>query len=148
MVGRLWMNAAGKSLLHAPQSGRDVSTLEQSFGLTLPQLVAAARANSLLRHRLPNGLQLCLQAQTEQRSAHPALSLPTPLAVPAAAAAQAPAAARPDEGAKLREANLHLIETTLAAGGGNMSRAARIGRVARPDLPPAEAGQEGTLTVP
>ena len=125
-TGRLlWMNAAGRSLLHAPQSGRDVSTLEQSFGLTLPQLVAAARANSLLRHRLPNGLQLCLQAQTEQRPVHPALSLPTPLAEPAEAVAQAPAAARPDDGAKLREANLHLIETTLAACGGNVSRAAR-----------------------
>jgi transcriptional regulator of acetoin/glycerol metabolism len=36
-----------------------------------------------------------------------------------------PAAARRDDGAKLREANLHLIATTLAACGGNVSRAAR-----------------------
>ena len=85
----------------------------------------AIRANSLLRHRLPNGLQLCLPAQTEQRPVHPALSLPTPLAVPAETVAQAPAASRTDDGAKLREANLHLIETTLAACGGNVSRAAR-----------------------
>lgn len=125
-AGRLmWMNAAGRSLLQAPQSSRDIGTLEQSFGLTLPQLMASARAGTLLRHRLPNGLQLCLQAQTGQRPMFAALSLPTPPTAPTEEVAQAPAAARPDDGAKLRQANLQLIESTLAACGGNVSRAAR-----------------------
>lgn len=124
----LWMNAAGRSLLQAPQSGRGGTTVEQSFGLTLAQLVAAARADTLLTHRLPNGLLLCLQAQTEQRRTHAALSLPTPAALPAKTAQDPtplPDAARPDDRAKLREASLQLIEKTLAACGGNVSRAAR-----------------------
>lgn len=118
----LWLNAAGRSLLQAPRSGRDSSTVEQSFGLKLAQLVAAARADQLLMHRLPNGLQLCLQAQTEQRRMHAALSLPTPQPIEAAAPAAAP---RLDDGAKLREASQQLIERTLADCGGNVSRAAR-----------------------
>jgi transcriptional regulator of acetoin/glycerol metabolism len=113
----LWMNAAGRSLLQAPQAGHAHTTVEQSFGLKLAQLVAAARADTLLRHRLPNGLQLCLQAQTEQPRTHAALSLPTP--------APLPAATRADDAAKLREASQQLIEKTLAACGGNVSRAAR-----------------------
>jgi transcriptional regulator of acetoin/glycerol metabolism len=113
----LWMNAAGRSLLQAPQAGHAHTTVEQSFGLKLAQLVAAARADTLLRHRLPNGLQLCLQAQTEQPRTHAALSLPTP--------APLPAAPRADDAAKLREASQQLIEKTLAACGGNVSRAAR-----------------------
>lgn len=128
-AGRLlWLNAAGRSLLQAPRSGSDATTLEQSFGLKLTQLVAAARADTLLSHRLPNGLRLCVQAQTEQRQLHAALSLPTPGALSTEAALPEPplpAAARPDDGAKLREANLQLIEKTLAACGGNVSRAAR-----------------------
>jgi len=127
----MWINAAGRSLLRAPQSGNDRTHLEQSFGLTLPRLMAAARANTLLQHRLPNGLQLYVQAQTNLRQAHAAWPLSKPRAVlaePAPVAAKPgplPAAARRDDGAKLREANLHLIATTLAACGGNVSRAAR-----------------------
>jgi transcriptional regulator of acetoin/glycerol metabolism len=124
----LWMNAAARSLLQAPQSDRDLSTVEQAFGLKMPQLAAAARSNTLLSQRLPNGLQLCLQVQTEQRQLHALPSPPPPLAVPAEAGAPktSPAvAAHPDEGAKLRVANLQLIERTLGACGGNVSRAAR-----------------------
>jgi transcriptional regulator of acetoin/glycerol metabolism len=121
----LWMNAAGRSLLQAPQSGRDHSSVEQAFGLTLAQLVAAGRADTLLTHRLPNGLQLCLQAQTDPRRTHAALSLPTPVAATRAESPSVPAAARPDDGARLREASQHLIEKTLAACDGNVSRAAR-----------------------
>ena len=125
----LWMNAAGRSLLQAPKSAPENAALEQSFGLTLPQLVAAARADSLLMHRLPNGLQLCLRAQTEERRTYAAPALPTLQAAPAAMAVQdpapAPVAAAHDDSAKLRDASLHLIEKTLAACRGNVSRAAR-----------------------
>lgn len=113
----LWMNAAGRSLLQAPQSGRDGGTVEESFGLTSDRLMAAARADTLLLHRLPNGLQLCVQAQTEQRRVHALPSLPIP--------APAPAAPRADDGARLRDASQQLIEKTLAACDGNVSRAAR-----------------------
>lgn len=124
----LWMNAAGRSLLQAPQAVPESTAVEQSFGLTLPQLVAAARADSLLMHRLPNGLQLCLHVQTEERRTYLALALPTLQTAPAATNVQDPApvpvAAAPDS-ASLRNASLHLIEKTLAACGGNVSRAAR-----------------------
>jgi len=113
----LWMNAAGRSLLQAPQASREDSSVEQSFGLKLAQLAAAAHTGTLLMHRLPNGLQLCVQAQTEQPRIHALPSLPTP--------APLPAAPRPDDGAKLREASQQLIEKTLAACDGNVSRAAR-----------------------
>ena len=113
----LWMNAAGRSLLQAPQAGRENISVEQSFGLKLAQLAAAARTDTLLMHRLPNGLQLCVQAQTEQPRMHTLPSLPTP--------APLPTEPRPDDGARLRDASQQLIEKTLAACGGNVSRAAR-----------------------
>ncbi len=122
----LWVNAAGRSLLQAPLSGRDDTTVDESFGLTLTQLVAAARADRLLVHRLPNGLQLCLQAQAEQRRTHAAPSLSMPAALPAEIEQPAlPAAARADGSTRLREAGQQLIEKTLAACDGNVSRAAR-----------------------
>ena len=125
----LWMNAAGRSLLQAPQSGQGAGSLEEAFGLKLPQLMVAARARSLLQHRCPNGLQLYLQAQTEQPALHAALSLPEPVATPdeagPASTAVALDATLTDDGARLQDAKLQLIEKTLAACQGNVSRAAR-----------------------
>jgi transcriptional regulator of acetoin/glycerol metabolism len=58
-----------------------------------------------------------VQAQTELPRVHALPSLPTP--------APLPVAPRPDDGAKLRDASQQLIEKTLAACDGNVSRAAR-----------------------
>lgn len=117
----LWLNAAGRSLLQAPQAGRDSMPVEQAFGLKLAHLVAAARAETLLSHRLPNGLQLCLQAQTELRRTY-AVPAPAETAVEHTPAPAAPCAA---DGAPLRAASRQLVQTTLADCGGNVSRAAR-----------------------
>ena len=143
----LWMNAAGRSLLQAPQSGREHISVEQAFGLTLAQLVTAARADTLLMHRLPNGLQLCLQAQTEQRRTHAALSLPTPAAAPSAEPPPTPAAARPDDGARLREASQQSDrEDAGRLRRQRVTRSARAGGVAWPDLPPHPASAQERLT--
>ena len=120
----LWMNAAGRSLLQAPQPNHEAIFVEQAFGLKLAQLVATARADTLLSHRLPNGLLLCLQAQTEPQRVHPALALPAAPPMPPIPPVP-PAAPHPEDAAKLRDASQQLIEKTLAACGGNVSRAAR-----------------------
>jgi len=126
----LWMNAAARSLLQAPQSDRSATSVEQSFGLKLPELVSTARTGALLLHRLPNGLKLCLQAQTDQRPLHAALSLPKSVAATAddvagMAEPAPPSAAQSGDAARLRQASLQLIEKTVAECGGNVSRAAR-----------------------
>lgn len=124
----LWMNAAGRSLLQAPRSPREDTTVERTFGLPLAPLIAAARAGRLLWHGLPNGLKLCLLAQTEQHATYPAPPPAAPAApmparpLPESAAA---AAAAPEDGARLRDASQQLIDKTLAACAGNVSRAAR-----------------------
>lgn len=124
----LWINPAGRSLLQSPQSGLDAPGIEHAFGLTLAQLLAAARSSTLLSHRLPNGLLLCLQAQAGSQRLHAALALPQAGALSAVsprAHSALPAAQRPDDRARLRDASQQLIEKTLAACAGNVSRAAR-----------------------
>ena len=125
----LWMNAAGRSLLQAPRAPRQDVDVEQAFGLKLAALLVAAHSGRPLWHSLPNGLTLCVLAQTDTRSMHPALSL---TAAPATQTACAPepattaaAAAPPEDSTPLRAANQQWVEKTLAACGGNVSRAAR-----------------------
>ena len=121
----LWMNAAGRSLLQAPRAPREASTVEQSFGLKLAQLVAAARSGRPLWHGLPNGLKLCVLAQTEERASCPVPSLPPAAAAQSLPEPPASMAAASEDSTRLRDASLQLIEKTLAACAGNVSRAAR-----------------------
>jgi transcriptional regulator of acetoin/glycerol metabolism len=120
----MWLNAAGRGLLQAPHSVADQRPVEQAFGLRLATLMSAAQSGTLLLHRLPNGLQLCLQPQTEQRRVHA-------VALPKEAEQPPPAAPPADEAAKLRQASRLWLEKTLADCGGNVSRAARTLGVSR-----------------
>ncbi len=115
--GLLWMNAAGRSLLQPPQAGDGAGRVEEAFGLKLGQLMAAARARTLLVHRLPNGLQLCVHAQTALHTLRAAPALPARAAPPAPAPAPAVApkpitanVAQPANGG-LQQATRQLIET-------------------------------------
>lgn len=138
----LWTNDAGRSLLQAPQAPRGAASAEQLFGLKLAELVDAARTGQWLWHGLPNGLRLCLLAQAEASALRPMVALGAVAAeAPAPAAAEAEAATQP----RLRSASQQLIEQTLAACGGNVSRAARQlgvsrGLIYRHLKPAADAG--------
>jgi len=141
----LWTNAAGRSLLQAPQAPqapRHAAGAEQLFGLKLAELVAAARSGQWQWHGLPNGLRLCVLVQAEAAATRTVVALGgSPAEAPAAAPATAEAHAQP----RLRTASQQLIEQTLAACGGNVSRAARQlgvsrGLIYRHLQPPADAG--------
>lgn len=138
----LWTNAAGRSLLQAPQAPRHATGAEQLFGLKLADLVAAARSGQWQWHGLPNGLRLCVLVQAEAGATRTMVALGgSPAEAPAAAPAAAEATAQP----RLRTASQQLIEQTLAACGGNVSRAARQlgvsrGLIYRHLKPPVDAG--------
>lgn len=127
-----WMNAAARSLLCAPGESSAATDVEQVIGLNLAQLAEVARGDGLRAHRLPNGLTLCLQVQwpggSPLRTTRSAERMPPaqehPASTPAHIAATEPAIAVVGK-AKLRDADLRFIESTLAACGGNVSRTAR-----------------------
>ena len=134
-----WINAAGASLLAAPREQLRGVTAEQAFGLDLAQMQAVAHHGGVAMRCVPNGLMLCLQAQLQAHDGQArlaSLALPTSrVAEPAAAYAMSVAPAwalateaeppAPAAEASLHEANRHLIDRTLAACQGNVSRAAR-----------------------
>ena len=121
----LWMNAAGRSLLQAPRAPMQASDVEQAFGLKLAALLVAARSGRPLWHSLPNGLTLCVLAQIDAPKTHAALSLSASPTSPMQALPEPATAAPPEDSTPLRTANQQLIERTLAACDGNVSRAAR-----------------------
>ena len=125
----LWMNAAGRSLLQAPRAPREATDVEQAFGLKLSALLVAARSGRPLWHSLPNGLTLCVLAQTDTRATHAALALAAAPASPTQPepepATRTGATSTSPDSTPLRAANHQLIEKTLAACDGNVSRAAR-----------------------
>ncbi len=136
-TGRIaWMNGVARSLLQAPSDSPAIGSVEESFGLALPALAAAARVGKVWVQQLPNGLKLFVQAQMPtqrpaQRVARADAPLRAEVPVVDAAATQArvetsaPSPALAPRSARLRDADLQLIEDTLAACGGNVSRAAR-----------------------
>ena len=132
-----WMNAAAKRLLHAPGDNDIGMTVEQVFGLKLSRLTDAARAGVLLTHRLPNGLTLCMQAQlhADDQRVLPVSSLGASPAPVTLSTVREPAteiaAPTAENGAKLHDASLKLIEKALAGCAGNVSRAARALGVSR-----------------
>lgn len=120
--GRLsWVNASGASLLGCSRVlGWEVQA-EALLGLGFEALLGLAHRSATRPHTLPSGLSLWLQAQWTGRPIA-AETLPEPVAAPLLAApADAPAAGP----ARLDDANRQLIEATLAACQGNVSRAAR-----------------------
>lgn len=130
--GRLdWINAAGASLLTAPREDWRGAAAEEALGMGMAELLALARAGRPMVRLMPNGLTLYLEAQAADERDRPLPELPPP-ATPAGSATPSPAAFVPptlevDAGGdhSLQEAKGQLIDRTLAACGGNVSRAAR-----------------------
>ena len=123
--GRIaWVNTAAARLLGLayPSSG---TPGESVFGLDLAALARLTRNDSASVHRLPNGLTVWLGARMQSNDgAGPLVGLgaPTP-----ASAAQEPKPVAPT----LRDNDRHLIERTVQACGGNVSKAARALGVSR-----------------
>ena len=133
--------AAGASLLAAPREQLRGATAEEAFGLDLAQLQSIAYHGGVAMRCVPNGLMLCLQAHLQAHDGHAGVaSLAAPNLEGSTAAAGSAIAPRPTRvptappepepparvtEASLHEANRHLIDRTLAACHGNVSRAAR-----------------------
>jgi len=124
--GRIaWVNNAAARLLGlaCPSSG---TPAENVFGLDLAALARITRNERASVHRLPNGLTVWLGARMQSSDgAGPlvALGAPNPPAVPT----PAPEAAAPT----LRDNDRQLIQQTVQACGGNVSKAARTLGVSR-----------------
>lgn len=152
-----WVNAAAARLLGVPQAGPH-QQLTDMFGLDASDLAALARQSGATTHQLPSGLAIWVSARMRGRdgaatqvfamgglpgepetfapSVPPAIE-ETPQAardgtpdeeVPAAVANAAETAAAADN---LRESQRQLILQTVAACGGNVSKAARALKVSR-----------------
>jgi transcriptional regulator of acetoin/glycerol metabolism len=131
--GRIdWLNANAAHLLGLPvqRRGDTRQEVEQVFGQAPTVLAALVRREAPAPVQLPNGLMVWMRARLHVRDGAPT-GLHALGGVPAAeaeAAAPAPAApiAPPVATAPtLRETDHQLIAQTLAACGGNVSRAAR-----------------------
>ena len=128
-----WINAVAARLLGVQQGVAQLRA-EDVFALDLRMLAALTRRTGAASHRLPNGLNVWLVARMQ---AHDGIgrsfSAPAPLAAPLSPSgkeARQPNAARAEfhpepREATLRDSGLHLIEQTLQACGGNVSKAAR-----------------------
>lgn len=152
-----WLNKAASRLLGVPAfvAGREVQTL---LGMSLAALLAMTRQSGWVPIRLPNGLGVWAQADLQGAdgidfehakawSTPPAPSVPAPASASAAASAAAPlpplaeavVSVQSDPGQKgqatspasLSAHHQHLIDCTLEACKGNISRAARALGVSR-----------------
>jgi DNA-binding NtrC family response regulator len=127
-----WINAAAARLLGVSPARASLNA-EELFGCDMHALAALTGEHAAKPHRLANGLNVWLLARMQAAdgarqvfklggSAPPAAAtartLPSPASVPATT--EVPAAA-----ATLRAKDRQLIEQTLRACGGNVSRAAR-----------------------
>lgn len=118
-LGRVaWLNQTGASLLGAERVPARPTDAEALFGLGLEDLLALSHRGQAQPRQCPNGLTLWLQARHEAPHA-PAIEQPPPQADEVTTATDAPAIPT------LHHANRALIEATLAACDGNVSRAAR-----------------------
>jgi len=99
------------------------------FGLDLAALARLTRNESASVHRLPNGLSVWLGARMQSNDGAGSLvSLGAPgTAKPPAPASEDGLAAAPT----LRDNDRHLIQQTVQACGGNVSKAARTLGVSR-----------------
>ncbi|HEV8312188.1 MAG TPA: helix-turn-helix domain-containing protein [Burkholderiaceae bacterium] len=121
-----WLNGMATRLVGALPEGAD--SAERMFGLTFDRLLALTRRPPPSLGRLPSGLGVWVQAQLQAPDGvdfNHALAVSLP-AKKAHAAEPEPAAASATEPPATLEGHSHqLIESTLAACGGNISRAAR-----------------------
>ena len=128
-----WINAVAARLLGV-QQGVAPLRAEDVFALDLRMLAALTRRTGAASHRLPNGLNVWLLARMQAHDGiGPSFSLEAPLAAPLSPSGKeaqqpnaAPAEFHPEQReTTLRDSGLHLIEQTLQACGGNVSKAAR-----------------------
>lgn len=126
--GRIaWVNNAAARLLGlaCPSSG---TPAENVFGLDLAALARLTRNDGASLHRLPNGLSVWLGARMHSNDgAGPLVSLGAP---------NSPASSTPDHASvpaapTLRDNDRQLIQQTVQACGGNVSKAARTLGVSR-----------------
>lgn len=118
-VGRVaWLNQTGASLLGTDRVPARATDAEALFGIGLEDLLALSHRGQAQPRQCPNGLTLWIQARSDAPRAGPAEPPPAPEAE-LSTASDAPALAT------LHHANRALIEATLAACDGNVSRAAR-----------------------
>lgn len=143
----LWLNGVGRRLTGCRMEGRH--TVDEVFGTTLHRLLALPRQHQAQTLRLPNGLGVWLKGMLTARDGadfkhavvvpRPAAEVPgaliapsEPVAVAVAAPPELAADAVPDTAhATLLDHKQRLIETTLAACGGNIAKAARALGVSR-----------------
>jgi transcriptional regulator of acetoin/glycerol metabolism len=126
--GRIaWVNSAAARLLGlaCPSSG---TPAEHAFGLDLAALARLTRNDSASVHRLPNGLNVWLGARMQANDGARAL---VGLGAPEPTASPAPEAAAGGTAATLRDNDRQLIQQTVQACGGNVSKAARTLGVSR-----------------
>lgn len=134
--GRIaWVNTAASRLLGMQPMGT-MPQVEDVFALDLRGLAALTRREGAAMHRLPNGLNVWMIARMQSpdgagevfrlRPDGPGDVLPPRPALADVVASKATATAEPGTSAPtLRGAELHLIERTVQACGGNVSKAAR-----------------------
>ena len=136
--GRIaWVNNVGARLLGMAQ-GEPGRLCTEVFGLDAARLAILTRTGGASLHRLPNGLNIWLAAQMQARDgavhlhpvtpahwAPPPQDAPVPQPPPAAPRLSSLPAAT------LRDSDRHLVEQTVKACGGNVSKAARTLGVSR-----------------
>lgn len=140
----LWLNGVGRRLTGCRMAGRH--TVDEVFGTTLDRLLALPRQHQAQTLRLPNGLGVWMQGTLTASDGADfkhavVVSQPVPEAVPPVpvptaepVATTAPSeldAAQEVARATLLDHKQRLIETTLAACGGNIAKAARALGVSR-----------------
>jgi sigma-54 dependent transcriptional regulator, acetoin dehydrogenase operon transcriptional activator AcoR len=118
-LGRVaWLNQTGASLLGAERVPARPTDAEALFGLGLEDLLALSHRGQAQPSQCPNGLTLWIQVRADAPRAS-AIEPPPAPETKVTTAADAPAIPT------LNHANRALIEATLAACDGNVSRAAR-----------------------
>ncbi len=118
-LGRVaWLNQTGASLLGTERVPAQPTEAEVLFGVDLEALLALSHCGQAQPRQCPNGLTLWIRAHAQAPRAG---ALEQPPAPESLAAVPSDAPAIPT----LQNANRALIEATLAACEGNVSRAAR-----------------------
>ena len=141
----LWLNGAGRRLTGCRMEGRP--TVDEVFGAPLQHLLALPRQAQVQTLHLPNGLGVWMKATLTARDgadfrhavAVPSLARPAPPAgvstaqPPPATPITTPAPGTVPDSARatLLDHKQRLIESTLAACGGNIAKAARALGVSR-----------------
>ena len=126
--GRIaWLNSAAARLLGVVPGGAGRHA-EEVFGITLNRLALLTRAANAALHRLPSGLNVWIAARMQ---AHDGAGALFQMRAPPLADAAAEPGATPLPQGTLRDNDKHLIERTVLACGGNVSKAARTLGVSR-----------------